>query len=223
MTTKLIFVALFVVVAAVYYLVGQSADKSSVARNLDLSIEGLFKGLGIMMVCVGLVSILPNQIPLSLKTAEAMTEHNTELEKVELEEVGGRVVTLITEETLVIEDTNSETVEADTTEAETIEAEMTNSSMDVTSIYQDGIFQGEGIGYKGSITMEVEVESGEITRVEVISHRDDRKWFDRANRMIPKSIIDAQSADVDTVSGATYTSLGMIEGTEEALSKSRGE
>jgi len=228
MTTTLIFLTLFVVVGAVYYIVGESADKKPIARNLDLSIDGLFKLLGIMTVCAGLVSILPNQAPLSLSTAEARTEHNIESESVELEEVKLEEVeseevddgaeSQVTEEASFVEEAISETIES-----KAIEVETTMSSTDATSIYQDGIFQGEGKGYKGIITMEVEVESGEITRVEVVEHRDDRKWFNRANRVIPGSIIDAQSVDVDTVSGATYTSLGMIEGAEEALSKSRGE
>ncbi len=91
------------------------------------------------------------------------------------------------------------------------------------SIYNDGIFTGSGRGFKSTIKMQVTVSGGVITHVEVLEHKDDRKWFNRANRVVPQYIIDAQSANVVTVSGATYTSLGMIDGAEEALSKSRGE
>ena len=204
MIITLVFLALFVVVGAIYYIVGDSVDQSMMARNLDLSFDGLFKALGIITVCTGLVSIIPNQSPLSVTSAQALTENQAVSQTTETESVD-----------LAVEDAKVAEIEvAETSVPENVESE---------SIYQDGIYQGEGKGFKGYITMEVEVESGEITRVEVVDHQDDRKWFNRANGVVPQSIIDAQSTDVDTVSGATYTSLGMIDGAQEALSKSRGE
>lgn len=210
MIITLIFLALFIVVGAVYYIFGESIDKSQMARNLDLSIDGLFKALGIVTVCIGLISMFPSQKLVGISNAEAMA--------------GDQVENLATEK---------KTNEKETNEKETIENkikadEFNNTEGDVKetldlTTYQDGIYQGEGKGFKGYITMEVEVEHGQITRVEVVDHRDDRKWFNRANKVVPQSIIDSQSADVDTVSGATYTSLGMINGAEEALNKSRGE
>ncbi|MGB5823505.1 MAG: FMN-binding protein [Proteocatella sp.] len=91
------------------------------------------------------------------------------------------------------------------------------------SPFADGIFSGTGQGFKGGIKVEVEVVSGVISRVEVVDQQDDRKWFNWANNKIPNSIIEAQSADVDIVSGATYSSIGIIEGAEDAISQSRGE
>lgn len=91
------------------------------------------------------------------------------------------------------------------------------------SHFKDGVFWGTGQGFKGGITVEVEVVSGVISRVEVVNQQDDQKWFSRANSKIPNSIIEVQSADVDVVSGATYSSLGIIEGAKDAISQSRGE
>lgn len=64
-------------------------------------------------------------------------------------------------------------------------------------------------------------ENSLITKVEVISHNDDRKWFNRANNIIPDSIIEAQTTYVDTVSGATYSSQGIIDGAKDALEEAK--
>jgi uncharacterized protein with FMN-binding domain len=58
-------------------------------------------------------------------------------------------------------------------------------------------------------------------RVEVVSNSDDRKWFERALSVIPDAIVQAQSTDVDTVSGATYSSIGIIEGAKNALQNAK--
>jgi len=58
-----------------------------------------------------------------------------------------------------------------------------------------------------------------IVQVNVTDNQDDARWFDRANSVIPQSIVQAQSTQVDTVSGATYSSKGIIAGAANALSK----
>ena len=73
--------------------------------------------------------------------------------------------------------------------------------------------------FRGKIKVSVIIEDTLITNVEVISHREDRKWFKRANRYIPNSIIDNQSTEVDVVTGATYSSIGIIEAVKDALNE----
>lgn len=225
MKETLIFLALFLLIGAIYYIAGSALDKSRAARNLDMTLDGLFKALGIATVCIGLMSVMPFGSPVSTGQAEALSYN--EQETASAEELLDNEQSL-SSEAEVISSSDSEELEGDNTPNE----DKSNENKSVEDIaetnesispYQDGVYTGVGRGFKGDITMEVEVVSGEITRVEVVSHRDDRKWFNRANRVVPQSIVDEQSSDVDTVSGATYTSLGMIEGAEEALSKSRGE
>ncbi|MCT4619191.1 MAG: FMN-binding protein [Marinisporobacter sp.] len=84
----------------------------------------------------------------------------------------------------------------------------------------DGIYTGKGEGFKGPMTVQVTVKNKHIIAIEVIEHRDDRKWFNRANDVIPNKIVDSQSADVNVVSGATYSSMGIIDGVKDALKKS---
>ncbi len=81
----------------------------------------------------------------------------------------------------------------------------------------DGEYLGEGIGFRGKMTVSVVVKDSKISQVEVVSHREDRKWFNRANYYIPREIIETQSTDVDVVSGATYSSIGIINAVKDAL------
>lgn len=85
----------------------------------------------------------------------------------------------------------------------------------------DGIYTGEGEGFKDTITVQVTIENQKIVAVEVIKHRDDRKWFNRANAVIPDRVITAQSTDINLVSGATYSSMGIRDGVKDALDKAK--
>ncbi len=85
----------------------------------------------------------------------------------------------------------------------------------------DGTYTGEGQGFRGPMTVAVTVKNQQITNIEVLSNSDDRKWFNRALNSIPDWIIQAQSTNVDTVSGATYSSRGIISAAKDALSKAK--
>ena len=61
------------------------------------------------------------------------------------------------------------------------------------------------------------VKDGKIEAVEVTSaEKEDSAYLAMAEDIIPK-IIEAQSADVDTVSGATFSSTGIRDAVSEAL------
>ena len=65
--------------------------------------------------------------------------------------------------------------------------------------------------------MEVTVEGGSITDISIISAgKEDGAYLSMAEDIIPK-IIDAQSADVDTISGATFSSTGIKNAVTQAL------
>lgn len=84
-------------------------------------------------------------------------------------------------------------------------------------IYTDGVYTGVGSGFRGEISVEVTVENGLIIDILVISSNDDKQFFDRASNSIISSIISTQSVDVDAVSGATFSSNGIIEAVADAL------
>ena len=87
--------------------------------------------------------------------------------------------------------------------------------------YKDGEYKGSARGFRSDINVKVTVENGAITAVEVVSADDDPAFFDRAKGVID-SIISAQSTEVDAVSGATFSSNGIINAVVEALKTAEG-
>ena len=85
--------------------------------------------------------------------------------------------------------------------------------------YKDGTYTGEADGFGGTIQVEVKIEKNKIAEINVVSaDKEDGAYLSMAKDIIPK-IIDAQSADVDTVSGATFSSTGIKNASEQALEK----
>ena len=85
------------------------------------------------------------------------------------------------------------------------------------STYTDGVYSGTGTGYRGATQVQVTVEQGRITDVTVLSYNDDRQYFSRAQSSLIDAILKAQSVEVSTVSGATFSSNGILEAVADAL------
>ena len=83
--------------------------------------------------------------------------------------------------------------------------------------YPDGVYTGTGTGYRGTTQVQVTVEEGRITDITVLSYDDDRQYFSRAQSSLIADILHAQSVDVSTVSGATFSSNGILEAVADAL------
>ncbi|WDV46098.1 4Fe-4S binding protein [Clostridiaceae bacterium M8S5] len=81
----------------------------------------------------------------------------------------------------------------------------------------DGVYYGEAKGFKGLIKTKVTVLNNRIKSIEVTSNQDDARWFNHANSIIPNEIIRNQATQVDSVSGATYSSTGIINSVKNAL------
>jgi len=81
----------------------------------------------------------------------------------------------------------------------------------------DGTYTGTGTGFRGETTVSVTVEDGYITSISVTAYNDDEKYFSRAESTIISRIITGQTPDVDAVSGATYSSNGIMEAVANAL------
>ena len=82
--------------------------------------------------------------------------------------------------------------------------------------YADGTHIGTGEGYNGTITVAVRIADGQITGVTVVSTSDDSSYWQSATAIIDE-VVEKQSADVDSVSGATYSSNGLKEAISNAL------
>jgi len=104
--------------------------------------------------------------------------------------------------------TSTEDAEDETAEDE----EQEKGSFDL----EDGVYQGTGTGYRGDITVAVKIKDKQIASIEILSASDDEPFFGRAKGLIDQ-IIKKQSTKVDTVSGATYSSKGIISAVKNAL------
>ena len=86
----------------------------------------------------------------------------------------------------------------------------------------DGALTGEGSGFGGPITVEVTMDGDDITSVTIVSNSETPSIAANALEQIPAAIVEADTADVDIVAGATYTSNGIINAVKDALSKAGG-
>ena len=85
------------------------------------------------------------------------------------------------------------------------------------SKYTDDVYEGVGEGFGGKIKVNVTIENDIITNVEITSASgEDPAYLNTAKALI-NDITDEQTADVDTVSGATYSSKGIIAAVKAAL------
>jgi uncharacterized protein with FMN-binding domain len=87
------------------------------------------------------------------------------------------------------------------------------------ALYEDGTYQGQAKGYGGQIVMEVDIKNGKIAEIRNIeAEKEDSAYFQPALALTER-IIKKQSTDIDTVSGATFSSKGILGAVDEALRK----
>lgn len=88
------------------------------------------------------------------------------------------------------------------------------------SVYKDGTYTGFGDGMNGKVKVSVAISQDKITSISVGENSEDEEYLAEAKGVINR-IIASQSTDVDVISGATYSSNGIIGGVNEALSKAK--
>lgn len=82
---------------------------------------------------------------------------------------------------------------------------------------KDGTYKGSANGYGGKVTINVTVSKKTMTAIDVVSAPGETdSFFQRAKGVIDE-MLTAQSTDVDVVSGATYSSNGIIGAVKNAL------
>ena len=89
--------------------------------------------------------------------------------------------------------------------------------------YKDGTYTGSAQGYGGPIQVEVVVKGGKISKVTVLSHSGETPGYYSKVMGLPGKIVSANSTNVDTVSGATFSSNGIINAVRNALAKAGGK
>lgn len=93
-----------------------------------------------------------------------------------------------------------------------------SAPMDNTASYIDGIYTGVADGFGPDLTVEVVIKDGLIRSVTVVDHNEhNKRYWGLPVEQIPVEIIETQSTDVDSISGATMTSEGIKKAVDNAL------
>ncbi len=85
--------------------------------------------------------------------------------------------------------------------------------------YKDGTYQGSGTGFGGTITVQVTVSGGKITAVDILSASGETGSYFASAQGVVSKVLSSQSPNVDAVSSATYSSNGIIQAVQNALSQ----
>ena len=120
------------------------------------------------------------------------------------------------------DDSKEDADQADSKAEGTEESEETSSD-DSDNFYKNGTYEGSGTGYGGTITVQVTLEDDTITGVSVVSAPGEDSAYLSQGENVINSILSEQSTDVDTISGATFSSTGILEAVNDALSKAENE
>jgi uncharacterized protein with FMN-binding domain len=92
--------------------------------------------------------------------------------------------------------------------------------------YRDGTYTGAAMGNLGTgtdVEVSVTIAEDRIVSITITGFKDDADYFDpdvEGAAMI-RAMLSAQSVNVDGVSGATYSSQGLMDAVRNALSKAR--
>lgn len=101
--------------------------------------------------------------------------------------------------------------------AETTKKDTTKKGKKGAIDVKDGTYKGSANGYGGKVTVNVTVSKKTMTAIDVVSAPGETdSFFQRAKGVIDE-MLTAQSTDVDVVSGATYSSNGIIGAVKNAL------
>lgn len=101
------------------------------------------------------------------------------------------------------------------------------SNVAATSSYADGVYSGAVTAMRwGNVRVRVTIRGGRITAVQEIEAPGDRKSASinaYAQPLLESEAVAAQSARIDAVSGATYTSAAYATSLQAALDQAAGQ
>lgn len=89
--------------------------------------------------------------------------------------------------------------------------------------YKNGTYTGDGQGFGGNIQVQVTLENDTITDIQVVSAPGEDSAYLSQGKGVISTILAAQSTDVDTISGATFSSTGIINAVNDALGKAENQ
>lgn len=85
--------------------------------------------------------------------------------------------------------------------------------------YKDGTYSAEAEGFDGPVKVTITIKNGKITKI-TNTNTDTKEYFSKAWSKIQPAILKKQGVyGVDTVSGATSSSMVILEAAQKALAK----
>lgn len=90
-------------------------------------------------------------------------------------------------------------------------------------VVSDGKYVVEVIGHEGKMKVSTMFKDEKITKVDVISHSETQGIGTYATDRIPQQIVEAQSLNVDSVTGATISSNAVKQGVSKAIEAAGGD
>lgn len=85
-----------------------------------------------------------------------------------------------------------------------------------SSGYKDGEYTGQAKGFNGDIKVSVTISGGKISSIDILETSDDKEYLDMAKAVID-GVIQNQNTNVEAVSGATFSSNGILDAIQKAL------
>lgn len=86
---------------------------------------------------------------------------------------------------------------------------------------KDGKYLAKARGMAGFVGVELEIINNKITSVNLDVSTETPQYGQKAEKKLEDEILTKQSANIDAVTGATFTSNGVKEATKEALKKAK--
>lgn len=114
---------------------------------------------------------------------------------------------------------NAEIAEVESYNA-SILAAASEAAEEPESGYRDGTYEGSAYGFGDLITVSVTIENGKVTDISVLdASGEDKPYYNQSLPVLDKILSSQSTEGIDTVSGATLTSEGLIGAVADALGK----
>ena len=98
-----------------------------------------------------------------------------------------------------------------------------SGSPEAQGIYTTGEYTASAKGYGGDVTVTMTFDANSITDVAIVGDSETSGIGSNAVEQMPQQILDAQSAEVDGVSGATFTSDAVRAAAADCIAQAKGE
>jgi polyferredoxin len=121
----------------------------------------------------------------------------------------------------VASNTQDSNVNSDKTSNSSVATSNTSTTNNQQQKYKDGTYTGVGRGYRPGLQVSVTIKNGKISDIQIGQNNETQAFGGQAFSVVPNEIIQAQSVQVDGVSGATRSSNGIKQAVEDALSKAQ--